>query len=366
MTEDFNPDTPMSESWPSEARLDHAALSFGSAAITVLLLAALSLASAVAQGVTTGSSSNDARAGTVHIWGSPQMAELLKLYERGFQQLHPNVRFENSLSSTVSAVAGVYTKRAQIGLLGREMWPTEAEAFVSVTGHPPKALQVATGSYDVPKATFALMIFVPDSNPIASLTLPQLRQIFGTGSEGIKPISTWSDLGLTGVWAHRPIHIYGFRKENDKAQVFSRIVFGGHEEWSCSLVAFDNGTGANHQDAGERILQAIATDPNGIAISNVHYMKGKVRVIPLAENADETPVTPTRTTIATRRYPLSRAVYMVIDPSDHSQSGRLAHTFLRYVLSTKGITDAAQQRDYIPLTPSIAKAQLQLLDDGAR
>jgi phosphate transport system substrate-binding protein len=254
---------------------------------------------AAAQDVTTGSLATDARAGTLRIWGSPQMGDLLALYERGFHQLHPDVHFANSLSSTVSAVAGVYTKRADIGLLGREMWPTEAEAFTSVAGHPPEVLEVATGSYDVPKATFALMIFVNDSNPIASLTLPQLRRVFGASSDRIKPIRTWGDLGLTGLWAHRPIHLYGFRKENDKAHIFSRIVFGGQTEWSCSLVAFDNGTRANHSDAGEQIVQAVATDPDGIGISNVHYVHGQVRIIPLAFKADETLVTPTRETIAT-------------------------------------------------------------------
>ncbi len=302
----------------------------------------------------------------MRIWGRPQMGDLLALYERGFHHLHPDVHFENSLSSTVSAVAGVYTKRAEIGLLGREMWPTEAEAFTSVAGHPPKGLEVATGSFDVPKATFALMIFVHDSNPIAGLTLPQLRRIFGTSSDKLKPIRTWGDLGLAGVWAHRPIHLYGFRKGNDKAQLFSRIVFGGQTEWSCSLVTFANGTGANHSDAGERIVQAIATDPDGIGISNVHYVQGQVRVIPLAENTNEPPVAPTRDTVTTRLYPLSRAVYMVIDPADGSQSGRLARTFLHYVLSAEGIADAAQQKDYLPLTPIIANAQLQILDDRSR
>lgn len=320
------------------------------------------VSAAVAQDVTTGSSAADAQAGIVRIWGSPQMGELLTLYERGFHQLHPNVHFENSLSSTVTAVAGVYTKRAEIGLLGREMWPTEAEAFTSVAGHPPKALQVATGSYDVPRATFALMIVVHGSNPISSLTVHQLRRIFGAAADGIKPARTWGDLGLSGAWARRPIHLYGFSKENDKAQIFSRIIFGGQTEWSCSLVAFDNATGANHKDAGERIVQAIATDPDGIGISNVHYMQGQVRIIPLAENAHETPVAATRDTVATRRYPLSRAVYMVIDLTDDSPSGRLARTFLHYVLSAQGIADAAQQRDYLPLTPSVANAQLQILD----
>ncbi len=362
MIESLHPDRPATERRPSQVKLANFARFLRSASRPVLLFATLMVSAAAAQDLTAGSSATDAQAGIVRIWGSPQMGELLTLYERGFHQLHPNVRFENSLSSTITAVAGVSTKRAEIGLLGREMWPTEAEGFTSVAGHPPKALQVATGSYDVPKATFALMIFVHHSNPIARLTVPQLRRIFGAASDGIKPVRTWGDLGLSGAWARRPVHLYGFRKENDKARIFSRIIFGGHAEWSCSLVAFDNAIGANHKDAGEQIVQAIATDPDGIGISNVHYMQGQVRIVPLAENADEPPVTPTRKTVSTRRYPLSRAVYMVVDPADDSPSGRLARTFLHYVLSAQGIADAAQQRDYLPLTPSIASAQLQILD----
>src|SRR5450755_3053952 len=90
--------------------------------------------------------------GTIHICGSPQMGDLLKLYEQGFLKLQPSVRFEDQLTSTVTAVAGVYTGRAEIGLLGREIWPTEVQAFESATGHAPTVIDVATGSFDVPKA----------------------------------------------------------------------------------------------------------------------------------------------------------------------------------------------------------------------
>jgi phosphate transport system substrate-binding protein len=87
------------------------------------------------------------------------MRELLHRYEAGFSKAQPGVRFEEELFSTVTAVAGVYTGRADIGLLGREIWPTEAEAFESVRGHGPTLVDVATGSLDVPKATFALMVW---------------------------------------------------------------------------------------------------------------------------------------------------------------------------------------------------------------
>lgn len=362
MTAHLHPDTPSALPLLSRAHSGHAGRFFQRVSTALLLLVTLTAGTSKAQDEVAASAS---QTGTIHLWGSPQMAELLTLYEQGFHQLHPNVRFENSLQSTVSAVAGVYAKRAEIGLLGREIWPTESEAFLSVTGHPPTTLQVATGSYDVPKATFALMIFVHSSNPIASLTLSQLQRIFSTGSEDLKPLHTWGELELAGTWTHRPIHLYGFRRENDKAQIFSRIVFHGQTDWSGSLVPFDNSAAPHPMDAGERILQAVAHDPDGIGISNVHYATSQVRLIPVAENTVEMPVMPTRETVATRRYPLSRAVYMVIDPADDSPSAKLARSFLHYILSPSGIAAAAQQRDYLPLTPILAKAQLQILDTAA-
>jgi hypothetical protein len=60
------------------------------------------------------------------------MGDLLKRYEDGFRKVQPSVHFEDALKSTVSAVAGVYSERADIGLLGREIWPSEVQAFESV------------------------------------------------------------------------------------------------------------------------------------------------------------------------------------------------------------------------------------------
>ncbi|HKO18589.1 MAG TPA: hypothetical protein VJU82_06865, partial [Acidobacteriaceae bacterium] len=153
--------------------------------------------------------------GTIRFWGSPQMQDLLVLYEKGFREFQPDVQFANELKSTLVAVPGVYTRRAEVGLLGREIWPTETEAFEAVTGRKPEIVDIATGSYDVPKATYALMIFVHSSNPIRSLSMEQLEGVFGTGDA---PLRTWGQLGLTGPWARRPIHLYGFSMDNDKAQ----------------------------------------------------------------------------------------------------------------------------------------------------
>ena len=152
------------------------------------------------------------------------MGDLLKLYEEGFARVQPGVRFENNLESTLTAVSGVASGKAEIGLLGREIWPQEAAAFAAARGHAPLVLDIATGSYDVPKATFALMVFVPGGRtPSPASTWTTGAQIF-TASNGsmiqAPPATvqrTWGELDLWAFeWVTGPsISPYGFRLIDD-------------------------------------------------------------------------------------------------------------------------------------------------------
>ncbi|WP_263366287.1 PstS family phosphate ABC transporter substrate-binding protein [Edaphobacter bradus] len=296
-------------------------------------------------------------AGVIHTWGSPQISDLLRRYEDGFRKFQPFVHFEDDLKSTVSGVAGVYTGRADIALMGREIWPSEVQAFESVTGHSPIAIEVATGAYDVPKATYALMIFVHGSNPITSLSTVQLDHIFGDAQQ--KPVRTWGELGLKGTWAKRSIHLYGFSMDNDKALIFSRIIFKQSARWNCNLHEYSNSSGVIAADAGDLILRAVAKDPAGIGISNIHYATQSVKVLPLSMQDKEPPVAPTRKNVASRRYPLSRAVYMVINRSAENPA---VLEFLHYVLSRQGQEDVRNDGMYLPLTPNIVEEQRRLLE----
>ena len=299
--------------------------------------------------------------GVIRTWGSPQMGDLLKRYEDGFRKVQPSVHFEDALKSTVSAVAGVYSERADIGLLGREIWPSEVQAFESVKGHAPTTIEVATGAYDVPKATYALMIFVHRSNPIKGLSMEQLDRIFGYDA-GRKPVHTWGDLGLKGIWAKREIHLYGFSTENDKALIFSRMVFRRSTRWNCDLREYSNASGPPAVDSGELILRDLAKDSAGIGISNIHYATQDVKVMPLSTLDNKPSVAPTRENITSRRYPLSRAVYIVFDGNAGHFVDPIILEFLRYILSSQGQGDVLHDGTYLPLAPSIVEEQRRLLD----
>jgi phosphate transport system substrate-binding protein len=301
--------------------------------------------------------------GTIHICGSPQMGDLLKLYEQGFAKVQPAVHFENDLKSTLTAVSGVYTGRADIGLIGREIWPGEFQTFESIKGHEPTVIDIATGSFDVPKATFALMIFVPKSNPIANLSTEQLERIFAAnnGASSNSPIRTWGELGLKGEWGARPVHLYGFKVDNDKSQIFRQLIFTKGERWNPALNEFANAAGPNGADAGELIVRAVANDPDAIGISNVHYATPNVKALALSTPIQKVPVAPTHENVANRSYPLTRAVYMVIDNDAAHLPGEAVIEFLRYVLSRQGEQAVMQEGNYLPLPAKIALRQLRQL-----
>jgi phosphate transport system substrate-binding protein len=296
------------------------------------------------------------------------MGDLLKLYEQGFVKVQPAVHFENDLKSTLTAVSGVYTGRADIGLLGREIWPTEVQAFEAIENHAPTVIDIATGSFDVPKATFALMIFVPKSNPITSFSTEQLERIFAAnnGASSNSPIRTWGDLGLNGDWATRPVHLYGFKVDNDKSLIFSQLIFSRGERWNPALNEFSNAPGPNGADAGELIVQAVAKDPDAIGISNIHYAIPGVKTLALSTPKQRVPVAPTRESVASRNYPLTRAVYMVVNNDAAHLPREAVIEFLHYVLSRQGQHAVIQEGNYLPLPDEIALRQLRQLPTQSR
>ncbi len=295
--------------------------------------------------------------GILRVAGSPQMGDLLKIYEVGFRQVQPGVKFEQRLDGTVTAVGAVASGSADVGLLGREIWTEEERAFVEKKGYAPLVIDVATGSYDVPKATFALMVFVSRDNPLTSISVDQLARVFGEGSS--RPIETWGELGLKGEWASRPVHRYGFSVSNDKSRIFAQTVFAHGEHWTAGLHEFANDDGI---DGGELIVRAVAGDKDGIGISNVHYATASVTALALSPMGHSAPIAATRESVAARMYPLTREVYMVVDKGPSPA----VLEFLRYVLSMQGKLAVVKEGNYLPLPDDIAQQELREIGKDKR
>ena len=296
--------------------------------------------------------------GVIRSWGSPEMAGLMRTWEKGFKRFQPDAAFEDSLHSTASAVAGIYSGRADLALLGRDIWPAEIAAFRSIRGYDPASMEVATGSFDIPKATYALMVFVHKDNPLQKVSLAELEAIFGNDrGSATCGMHVWGELGLSDAWAKRPIQLYGFDLDNDKALVFSRMVFKRTHRWNCQIQEFSNAVQGEAFDAGQLILNALGKDSFGIAISNAHYSTPSTKVLAIGLSDSGPFITPTRESVQSRLYPLTRSIHIVIDRNPSRPIDPKILEFLRYALSRQGQEDVLTEKTYLPLTDEIARSE---------
>jgi phosphate transport system substrate-binding protein len=312
-------------------------------------------------------------AGTIRIWGHGAydskrdfIGALVRAWEQGFQQFQPGVHFENHLVGTAAAIGALYTGRGDLALMGREIWPPEIAAFKEVFGYPPTGIDVVTGSFDVRNRDYALVVFVHQGNPLLGLTLAQLRSVFAVpDSPDARAARTWGDLGLTGPWRDRPIHRYGLPISRGFARFFEQRVFGGAELWQPSLREFADlkGSKGGAADGGQRMLDAMAGDPDSIGYAGLLYHNPDVRPVALAESAGTPYVEPTVATVTDHSYPLTRMVTMFLNrPPDKPVDPKLRE-FLRYVLSRQGQQAVVRYgRGYLPILAPAAARQLDKLN----
>ena len=316
--------------------------------------------------------------GVLRSWGNDRMAAVMKNWEEGFRKYQPGVFFTDNLNGTASAPFGLFENVADLALMGRQIFTYEYYGIYRRSLMVPVEIAVATGSFDVPHKTFALTVFVHRDNPLAGLTLAQLDGIFGAqrtgGWQGLNwnrevarglagNIRTWGQLGLTGAWADKPIHLYGPPGVYPGGQTFFQArVMGGADTWAEGLREFAD---------RRQMMEVLGKDPLGIAYTGMCYQTPQTKPLALAETAAGPYVAPTKVSVANRSYPLSRLIYIYFAPDQPSgepadpKVDPKVREFLRYILSRQGQQDVAREGDYLPLTPALAAAQRNVLEQTA-
>lgn len=306
--------------------------------------------------------------GTIRVWGHGAEGKdfirtLVLNWEAGFQKFQPGVQFDNQLMGTASAIGALYTGTGDLALLGREIWPDEIQAFQEVFHYPPLGLEITTGSYAVRNKDFALIVYVHKDNPLARLTLSQVESIFGCHSNKTANIRSWGQLGLTNEWARKPLHVYGFEISRGFGFYMEQAVLHGSSKWNPDMVELGDEHLPNGKllDAGKRILDALAADQLGIAYSSALYTNDKVKPVALGVRDSGPYVRPTVETVQDRSYPLTRVIPMFLNRKPGQPVDPKVKEFLRYILSEQGQAAVAQDHGYLPVTPEVARRQLEKL-----
>ncbi len=304
--------------------------------------------------------------GTIHVWGHVFFKKVMKDWEDGFRKFQPDVQFEDNLVSSAAATGALFTKTAEIGVVGREIRPIELAGYVRVIKHQPLGIEAMTGAFSNADKSIALAIFVHRDNPITRLSFAQLDAIFGSEHLNGKKrnIREWGQLGLTGYGSSEQIHVYTGVLDAAPGFLFSQLVMKGSLLWNGDLKHFDdlnlpNGT---VYQAGQRIVDALANDRNGIALSGAGYKNPMTRFVAISAHEGGHYLAPTIENVTDRSYVLSRSAWIYINRAPDAPVDVKTNEFLHYILSREGQEAVGREGEYLPLTPAKVREQLRKLD----
>lgn len=306
--------------------------------------------------------------GTVRCAGGSTMLPLVESWGRQFHRRHPGarVRVDPRITLAAGGFRELLAGRVDLVDFVREPFPAEVGAFERKFGYPPLLINVANGSFDARGGTHAIAIYVNAANPLHHLTLGELGRIFsaapaaGTG----RTIQTWGDVGLTGRWARRPVHVYGMtplRETGNPPGIVNfleiRLMHGRAFRPDLRVEVDRPG-----QSALQAIVSAVARDPDGIGYSGFAYAVRGVRTVALAERSGDPDVRIGPRQVADRSYPLSRQIYFAINSPPGRPLPPLVKAFIELALSPAGQRAVARTPDhFLPLTPrQLARSRLQL------
>jgi len=281
--------------------------------------------------------------GTLRLMCSDVLPGLVRSWIESFAKVYPNVHlvlgppFEGS-----DAAKALLEGRVDIAFVSRELKPTDVSSFRAKYGYGPTSVPVSGGSYRQYGFLDAVAIIVNPGNPVKQLSLQQLDAVFSRSHlRGDRPAATWGDLGATGAWAGRPVHVYAIKPWNGFEEFVRQRVLdasGRRGEWA---------TGLHFDKMVFPIARRVAADPDGIGYTGLAFVDAPVKVIAIGNGADA--VSPTYTNVALAKYPLSRLVYANINRAPGAASPALVREFLRFVLSRAGQQDVRRQGIYLPL-----------------
>lgn len=281
---------------------------------------------------------------------SDVLAELSKSWIAEFQKYYPKVHISVDPPYAGSLGAVELAKgNLDCVFVSRELRPTDIQGFRDTYGYDPTSVPISGGSYRQFGWLDAPVFAVHKNNPLEKLSFDQLDSVLSTTrARGGTPITKWGDLGLTGDWADKPIHIYGIKPWNGYEEFIRQRVLSTPNqrgEWRSP----DTDPNVHWEPTVFKVAQEIANDPYALGYTGAAYLDSPVKVIGLSNHDGDPVYAPTHENVASAAYPLSRLVYLNVNKRPDAPLNPVLAELARFILSKQGQQVILNQGIYLPL-----------------
>lgn len=140
----------------------------------------------------------------------------------------------------------------------------------------------------------ALAVYVHPDNPLDSISLEELAEIFGDGGKTVR----WSQLGIDHRWHGRDTIVRVGRQNSSGTYVYFREAVLGKKR--------DFKLGSIDRSGSKDVVALVSRTPLAIGYSGMGYATSGVKMLNVARHKGERPVAPTVENACNRSYPLTR------------------------------------------------------------
>ncbi len=274
--------------------------------------------------------------GSIKSIGSDSMNNLMTHWAEAFQKFYPAVKVEIEGKGSSTAPPALIEGQAQFGPMSRDMKGSEIDAFEKKFGYKPVALRTAVD---------ALGVYVHKDNPIAELTMDDLKKIFSVDG----PEMTWGDVGVKDpAWATQKIALYGRNSASGTYGYFKEHALG-KKDFKPSV---------KEQPGSSAVVQAVASDKFGMGYSGLGYKTADVKAVKIAAKKGEKAFEANAENAYAGTYPLGRFLYVVVNHKPGTQMEPLRAEFIRMIFSKQG-QEGVIKDGYFPVTSQIANEDLK-------
>ncbi len=289
--------------------------------MTMARQCALGLAAAVL--LSCASCSRERGSTSLKITGSDTMVNLAAAWQEKYKVLRPEVRIQVKGGGSGVGIAALCTGRIEIATASRPLKPEEAALALERTGLEPREYIVGRD---------ALAIFVHPTNPLDSISLAQLAEIYGEDGS----VEQWSDLRITHPdCADDQIIRINRQNSSGTYTYFKEAVLGKKREYK---------QGATSQSGSSDVVTLISNTPCAIGYSGMGYRSDAVKMLKVSIKEGQRAIEPSKSTTLDGTYPISRPLFLYTlgEPTGHVKD------FIEWILSPDGQA-VVERLGYVPV-----------------
>lgn len=261
--------------------------------------------------------------------GSDTLLLLAQRWAEDYMKTNGNVEIVVSGGGSGTGISALIGKQIDVADASREIKQSEIDQ-AKANGVNPVEWKVAIDG---------ISLIVNKDNPVKELTMDMLRRIYN-GS-----VTNWAQIG----GADAPIIAYGRQSTSGTYVYFEEEVLK-NDKYRSDM---------NQLAGNAEIVQAVINDPNGIGYVGVAYAearKDELTILSVKKTVDSTPYQPTIDNILSKKYPISRFLYVYTNGIPEGA----VKDYLKFILSSNGQA-LVEKVGYIKVPQEVLSEQLNKL-----